>query len=195
MEVTFSKAIARYCWKMLPCYMYHNHMLVLCAGKEIVWHLPKFLGVSLLEKVAGWWFGLHCPLSSYFSAMLRQEFPRRRIFFLQDPQPEHLTSVLSLATNLFHDLPQGKMPFSASISFPSFSICMLSTLHGVIIQRNFKCFHYSKAMIFLCVPVFSTRHTTCYPEESQRNQCLVHCRRLCIRPHIAVDISAFRVWP
>lgn len=117
-----------------------------CWGRNCL--TPAKISGSFLIGKGGWWFGLHCPLSSYFSTMLRQEFPRRRIFFLQDPQPEHLVSALSLATNLFHDLPQGMMPFSASISFPSFSMCMLWSLHGLIFQRNLKLFHFSKAIIF-----------------------------------------------
>lgn len=75
------------------------------------------------------------------------------------------------------------------LQFPShpFPYASCELFDDIVIQRNFKHLHcFSKT--FFSVQTFSTSHTTYHPGKPRRNQEVVHCGRLCIRLHVAVDI-------
>lgn len=81
-------------------------------------------------------------------AKMRDPYEKRNCFLVMKSQARIAGFAPSPATILSYDLPQDTTPSSASISFPSFFMCMLWTLHAII-QRNFNIFIYLKQQVFV----------------------------------------------
>lgn len=161
------------------CCTCHNYKLVLTSEEEIIWYLPKFLRVYVLEKVACWCLGLHDP-SSYCSIMLRGGIPVRReaVFSCNKNPSKNICFVFWVLLPAF-SVTFLKTHHFPLLSFPSHPPCVCCVLFIILSsKRILNAFIISQHwFVCLCKSLAPISHL----EDSWRNQWAAHCRKLCGR--------------